>query len=67
MTTRTFIGPFHRFAVTVETDSVQVWDAERTDAKGLATVVYTAATYTEAFAWARQAVAADPSMQMDEE
>jgi hypothetical protein len=60
---RKFIGPFHRFALDVQADgSAQVWDAERTDAKGRATLAHTAPDAERARAWVKAEIAADPSM-----
>jgi hypothetical protein len=61
---RLYVGPFHRFAVdTLATGSAEVWDAERPDERGRATLVHTAPDRDAAVAWVRERIAADPTMQ----
>lgn len=61
---REFIGPFSRYAIEVRADgTVSIFDAERTDAQGKATITCTAASRDAAIAWINAEIAADPTMQ----
>ena len=53
---RTYAGPFSRFAIDTDfrTGIAEVWDAERGDPCGRATLVYTAPSVADALAWAHE-------------
>lgn len=56
---RTFYaGPFSRYALHVSLTETTVWDAERPDAKGKATQVYSASNKADALTWVAAQIAA---------
>ena len=58
-----FVGPFSRYALHIGATEVQVWDAERPDANGKATQIYTAPNKADALAWVNAQIAAQEVKQ----